>query len=311
MAECGELTVRRRGEPHPADRGRPVPDQREYLSPGQHQLHRLAQRHRRERSQHRLAMQHDLRAEAAADIGAVDADQARIDPERLAEPRGQLVDHLRGEMKVEVPVAPVGDARMELHRLREMVGRGVGLLHRHRPFAHRLVDIACPRRPPPLELRSEPGKGKRPRLDLVFYRDQPGRRPCLLKALGHHEADRLAVIVDLVGRQLRPRPIHHVAFDALGRPLLGRILMRPHQPHPRRRLGGRDVDPRHPALADAGPEDEAMERRPGLLPLGRIGGPPGDLDRPVGAADALPDHGRTSVACASVALSVRRTRGSL
>ena len=256
----------------------------ENLVPGQHHLDRAPELPRRRRREHRVGVEQQLGAEAPAHVGADDADVLLRHLQGLGQAPVDPVQNLVRGVEREPVAFPVGEAGMRLHRRLRLVGGGVGHVHPNRrraegpvKVAHHAVFGVAGRFCLP-ELRGEVVGSVQA---AVTHPDEAGGGAGLLEGVGHHQGNRLVVVVDGGSGELR-RGVVLLGSDAGVLALGGHIFVGQDELHARRSLGLGGVDVEQAAVRDVGAEDEPVGGVPqrGVPVLVGVGGLPGDLERP-------------------------------
>jgi hypothetical protein len=286
---------------------------REVLASGLRPLDRFAELHRDPGNQDLLAIDVELRAEAAADLGRDHAHAALGQLQHLGELRAEQMRDLRARPDRQLlrGRVPLRDDGARLHRERDHpllldpelddeVRRFEGLFALGDLTALRVVgDVVA-------ELLVEHGRilaGRLLRIDGRVERigvdlDRLGRVACGVAIACDDDGDGLADVADLADREhgvlrdLQPRevePARHVAG------LSGEILARVDRDDAGHRLRLRDVDGEQLRVRVDAPRDGGEEHARELHVVG-VGGAPGDQARVLATldsgADGLRDDGR-------------------
>ena len=298
MPESDQPAVPPGAQPNPLARCRTHADKVKDLLPGHRDLDGLLQRARGKRRQDRLAVDPELGAEAAADVGRDEPNPQRIDLERAGDGRMRLSEDLRADIDGQIIAIRHCQAAMRLHRLGELIRRridlidlDVGTLERRVEIAHGAVGRkSCVHRFGGVRLVQPLGEVEVSRQNRDL--DETRRRARLFIGRRDDERNGFAVMVNVGAAQ------HRVGARVLRRDrrvadALRRCIAIGHDhAHAGRTLGAGGVDLHDSALADRGADDEAVERLPDVPVFIRIGGFPADLQRAVDAIDRLSGHRR-------------------
>jgi hypothetical protein len=281
----GQPAVRRGAEADALDGGRAVDGGVEHLLAGERDLHRLAQRPRRQRRRRQVLVAGALAAETAADIERHQVDVAAMDLQRLGDQVLRPLDHLHRGVDHHLAVLPPGRGGAGLHLAVVLDRGGIDLVELHRRLAEGELELADRRVGVVLGGAGLGGVEDVLGLEVlaIAHLDQGGGGGGVLEAVGDHHRDRLAEIADLGVDE-------HRVGDGLGLDIgLGarlalarrRVEGVPDQLDAGRGGGGHVVHRGDLAAADlSGDEDAIGRRRRGLHLIG-VGRRARDLQRPL------------------------------